>query len=91
MSESDRIAKALDLATRYGGIDGGHHKQWVIDQMVRALTGCPMVEKSATDYRGTAYKYEAQGESDEYSRWLVEFAAGEDGPHTYQWDVGIGP
>lgn len=30
--------KALDIAMRYGGIDGGHHKQWVIDQMVRALT-----------------------------------------------------
>lgn len=24
---------------RYGGIDGEHHKTWVIDQMVRALTG----------------------------------------------------
>jgi hypothetical protein len=23
----------------YGSIDGGHHKMWVIDQMVRALTG----------------------------------------------------
>jgi hypothetical protein len=30
---------ALDVAFRYAGFDGGHHKQWVIDQMVRALTG----------------------------------------------------
>ncbi len=30
---------ALDIALRYGQIDGGHHKMWVIDQMVRALTG----------------------------------------------------
>ena len=37
--KSKRIEKALDVALRYGGIDGGHHKQWVIDQMVRALTG----------------------------------------------------
>ena len=29
--------KALELALRYGGIDGDHHKAWVIDQMVRAL------------------------------------------------------
>ncbi len=32
-------AEALALAWRYGGIDGEHHKAWVIDQMVRALTG----------------------------------------------------
>lgn len=30
---------ALEIALRYGGIDGAHHKAWVIDQMVRALTG----------------------------------------------------
>ena len=30
---------AIKLAIRYGGIDGEHHKTWVIDQMVRELTG----------------------------------------------------
>ncbi len=34
-----RIKDALNIARSCGGIDGGHHKQWVIDQMVRALTG----------------------------------------------------
>ena len=34
-----RIASAIDLAVRYGSIDGAHHKDWVIDQMVRALAG----------------------------------------------------
>ena len=29
--------RALELAVQYGGIDGDHHKAWVIDQMVRAL------------------------------------------------------
>jgi hypothetical protein len=33
------IKKALELAFRYGQIDGAHHKLWVIDQMVRELTG----------------------------------------------------
>lgn len=33
-----RIGKALKIA-HYGSSDGGHHKMWVIDQMVRALTG----------------------------------------------------
>jgi len=35
----DKINKALEFAHNYGGIDGDHHKMWVIDQMVRALTG----------------------------------------------------
>jgi hypothetical protein len=34
-----RIAAALDVARLYGCTDGAHHKMWVIDQMVRALTG----------------------------------------------------
>lgn len=33
------INLALDLAWRYGQIDGDHHKMWVIDQMVRSLCG----------------------------------------------------
>jgi hypothetical protein len=37
--EQKRIKKAIDLAVQYGGIDGDHHKAWVIDQMVRALAG----------------------------------------------------
>jgi hypothetical protein len=36
---SARIDRALMLAMRFAQIDGGHHKAWVIDQMVRELTG----------------------------------------------------
>ena len=38
MDDSIRIARALDIVHHYGGVDGGHHKQWVLDQVVRALT-----------------------------------------------------
>lgn len=34
-----RIKKALDVIDSYGGIDGAHHKMWVLDQVVRILTG----------------------------------------------------
>lgn len=37
-NEPEPSSIALTIA-EYGGIDGAHHKQWVIDQMVRALTG----------------------------------------------------
>lgn len=30
--------RVLDLIFEYGQIDGGHHKMWVIDQIVRILT-----------------------------------------------------
>jgi hypothetical protein len=32
-------ARALLVAQDHGQTDGSHHKTWVIDQMVRALTG----------------------------------------------------
>jgi len=91
MSDKERIEKAIDFAVRYGGIDGGHHKMWVIDQMVRALTGCPMVTKTAKDVHGNDYTYEDQGESPEYMALVAEACDGEDGPETYSWDVGIAP
>jgi len=75
-----RIARALHYAGEYGYIDGAHHKQWVIDQMVRALTGCPYVDREAVDYRGGEYTLRAQGESAEYTEWLGaddEFDAGD--------------
>lgn len=34
---AERISAALNVALRYGGIDGDHHRAWVIDQMVRIL------------------------------------------------------
>ena len=32
-----RIESALSYIDSYGGTDGAHHKQWVLDQVVRAL------------------------------------------------------
>jgi hypothetical protein len=83
----DRIKKALELASN---VDGAHHKQWIIDQMVRALTGCPLVERQSRD---GSYTYETQGESEEYLAWrrAYEGDEDEDGDHEYEWDEGIAP
>lgn len=35
----DKVTKALAVAYKFNGVDGAHHKDWVIDQMVRELTG----------------------------------------------------
>ena len=34
----EETKRVLDLIFEYGQIDGGHHKMWVIDQIVRILT-----------------------------------------------------
>jgi len=39
MTNEDKIKEALGIAAECGGFDGAHHKMWVIDQMVRCLTG----------------------------------------------------
>lgn len=76
-------ALALELAGRYGGIDGDHHKAWTIDQMVRALTGCTF---ERVDERPRNRQL-----SEEYLAWVKRMCAGTDGPNTYDWDVGTPP
>ena len=89
-SKEEMIDRALQIAIKFGGIDGAHHKDWVIDQMVRALTNCPIIEKHSSNHNKT-YTYEVQGESEEYKQ-LVEWACdGEDGSETYSWEEGIAP
>lgn len=38
-NNSDTIDRAIAMAIQYGGIDGAHHKTWVIDQTLRILAG----------------------------------------------------
>lgn len=67
MTDAEKVEKALDLGVQFGGIDGAHHKDWVIDQMIRILAG------------------------DRYDEIVAASRAGEDGPNTYEWNVGIAP
>ena len=50
----ERIEKAVEIAFKYGGINGGHHKMWVIDQMLRCLL--------ADQYSAWREEYEEDGE-----------------------------
>lgn len=56
-----------ELILQYGGIDGDHHKQWLIDQILRGVTG------------------------EHYDVTVEQWNHGEDGPNTYEWDIGIAP
>ncbi len=59
----DRRTKAVSVAEEDGMIDGAHHKQWVIDQMVRALLG--------NEYPAWVEKMNAD---DDYDPWDVGIA-----------------
>jgi len=87
----ERIKTALEIIAECGGCDGGHHKQWVLDQVVRILTNCPTIQKTKTDCNGKEYTFDVLGESDEYHEWIRVYCAGEDGPCTYSWEIGIPP
>ena len=91
MDMAQRIDAALAIAVRYGGVDGDHHKAWVIDQMVRELTNCPRIMGHGVDVNGVAYEYPDLGESDEYKALVAGAKDGEDGPETYEWNEGIAP
>jgi hypothetical protein len=81
-----RVQNALTVLYQSSQVDGAHHKAWVIDQILRTLTGCPTVEKTSINGK---YTYECLGESDEYKQFIKDYEDGEDGPETYSWDVGI--
>jgi hypothetical protein len=52
-SPEDRITEALTIIGDCGGIDGSHHKMWVLDQVVRTLTGPAYSEWVATFEAGS--------------------------------------
>lgn len=66
--DDKRIKAALDLAWRYGQIDGAHHRLWVIDQMVRALCG------DTKEYAKWVNEYEKPLEDGDYYEWNMGIA-----------------
>ena len=85
-----RIAMALRKA-EYAHYDGDSRKLWVIDQMVRELTGCHAHLMETTDEYGSKYFYEVLTPSKEYVDFVRAYRAGEDGPYTYDWSEGTPP
>lgn len=80
MSDKDKIDGALAIALRSGGVDGEHHKAWVIDQMIRALTGSIVDDGRVIG-----------DPTDAYREWRRQYAGDLHGPDVYTWDEGIAP
>jgi hypothetical protein len=76
----------------YGGIDGSHHKDWVLDQVSRILNGTPVIVHLASwDNGQTEIRFWTGEPTIQYNDWVVELKSGEDGPETYSYDEGITP
>lgn len=86
-----RIEKVKAIALEHGSVDGDHHKTWVIDQMMRALTGCPLIPMEAKDHEGKKYSFDGLGESEEYLKFVKEFEGEEGSEEESEWDTGIAP
>jgi hypothetical protein len=79
---------ALDFIFQYGGIDGDHHKIWLLDQIVRILKGTKVIIKEAKWEDGEKeYRITLDEPSQKYKDWVKEYE--NDGE--YKWDEGIAP
>lgn len=77
----------------YGQIDGGHHKQWVLDQIARVIKGTPVIIELAK-WEGGPQEYRVNlGEpSDAYKQWVAKYEErDENGDAMYTYDVGCAP
>jgi hypothetical protein len=85
---------AMTFIEMYGGIDGAHHKDWVLDQVARILKGSKVeVVEARWDDGQKEFCINVPTPSDEYIRW-VEAMKGEtygDGSREYDYYEGIAP
>lgn len=86
---------ALYYIQCYGGIDGAHHKDWVLDQVVRVLKGTPVLLKKAEwDNHEPEIRFTTGEPTQEYHDW-VDMVCGpydeEEEEYEYEYDEGIAP
>jgi len=90
---------AMYFISRYGQIDGDHHKAWVLDQVARILNGTPVVVKEAHWVNeGNSHKeyrvWTAEEPSPEYKAWVTEMLGkydAENDEYEYAYEEGIAP
>lgn len=91
---------ALLFIGMYGQIDGGHHKQWVIDQVARILNGTPvLVTEARWNYNGkisTEYRFRVDTPTEDYNKWVKEMRGewiknDDFEGYEYDYDEGIAP
>lgn len=79
---------------RYGQIDGGHHKAWVLDQVARIQNGTNVVISLAKwDDGHEEYRVWLAEPSSKYLTWVEEMKDWDEDEEEYQYgyDEGIAP
>lgn len=85
---------ALLFIRKYGGIDGAHHKSWVLDQVSRILCGTPVIVTQASWANGeTEFRYQVAEPTAQYWTWrdALQGATDVDGNREYSYEEGIAP
>lgn len=82
---------AVLFITKYGSIDGDHHKQWCLDTVVRLLLGTPVIVTQARWKNGqTEDRFVlAEPPSQAYLDWVKSMTSGVNAG--YDYDPGIAP
>lgn len=67
-----RLKEISELIWNYGGIDGAHHKQWLLDQVVRKANGSPEAyEAWKTRYSGPYDEAEGDYENGKWDTGIL--------------------
>ena len=66
MDAETKIKDALSLIYSYGSIDGDNHKTWVLDQVVRILTG------TSEDYQNWVDEHNTGDDGPNTYSWIPE-------------------
>lgn len=84
---------ALIFIGMYGGIDGSHHKNWVLDQAARILNDTPVIVSLASwDNGHTELRFVTGEPTQKYKEWVENLVTDEDGTvYEDMYDVGIAP
>ena len=62
---------AIEFLSMYSGIDGDHHKQWLIDQVARILMGTFVkVVEASWDNGKKELRYSTGDPSKKYLEWI---------------------
>ena len=86
---------ALFCVERWGQYDGGHHKQWALDQIARVLKGTPMIITQARWSNGYSdYRFRTGEPSQAYLDWVIDMKGNwdeESEEFEYGYDEGCAP
>lgn len=85
---------AIEYIGRYGGFDGAHHKDWVLDQVARILHGTPIfIEEAKWSNGESELRFRTGDPSKDYLEWVREMQGemDEEGETEYEYNEGIAP